>query len=673
MKPRDDMGVRHLLAAAVVAVLATGCASGSGGPASGPSGGAADPPAEALDTVVRPPETPLVSSAPVFEPVVPPARYRRAVEAGTRSEIGRPGPDYWQQRVDYSIRATVNPGSATIVGSERIHYWNNSPDTLRSLVVHLYQNVFSQGVERNRSVRVTGGITLRSVGAQGRQLQELAGREPGEGGSSEAAGYAVQGTLARVFLPSPVPPGGDAELTFDWSYRVPGEDAFRTGRIGSDLFTVAQWYPQIATYDDLRGHDLTPYLGDGEFYLEYGSFDVEIEVPGDWLVSATGSLQNPEEVLPEAAVQRMRAAVSSDSVVRVAEASALEGEDRRVWRFQADSVRDFAFAASARYVWDAVGADVGGDRGRIRVDAFYDPAIEHWADAARYSKHSVEFFSEYLTPYPYPKAAATYGPVGGMEYPMIVFIGRSRPGEPLYSVLAHEFSHEWVPMLVGSHEADYAWMDEGLTTFNESLAREDFFGETDARAQDMERYLQAARAGIEVPLMRPTDYVENGYARIVAAYLKPAVLMHTLRWILGPETFDRAYRSYLRSWSYRHPMPWDFFRMMETAADQDLDWFWSPWFYGTATVDLAIRSVTQSEDGTVEITVENLGRSALPWEVAVETSSGIQTARFPEDFWGGRRKGTATVRVDGTVRSILLDPDRVLPDLDRSNNRWSPR
>ncbi len=661
--------------AATAVAFAAACASGTGGstggpPATGAGAGGADPSTGAqADTA--PGTAALVSDAPVFPPVRPPAGYREAVEAGTRSEIGRPGPDYWQQQVDYSIRATVNPGPATVVGSGRIQYRNHSPDTLRSLVVHLHQNVFSQGAERNRSVRVTGGLRLTSVGAQGRQLQELAVADlRGDGPGDPPPGYVIRGTLARIHLPSPIPPGGDAELTFEWNFRVPGEDAFRTGRIGNDLFAVAQWYPQIATYDDLRGHDLTPYLGDGEFYLEYGSFDVEIEVPGDWLVTATGELGNAGEALPTEAVERLRSAAAADTVIRIVDAGDLDGTDRRVWRFQADSVRDFAFSASSNYVWDAVGARVGGERDRIRVDALYDPSIAHWSEAARYSKHAVEFFSDYLTPYPYPKAAAAYGPVGGMEYPMLVFIGRSRPGEPLYGVLAHELSHQWFPMMVGSHEADYAWMDEGLTTFNESLARKDFFDESQARDQDMASYLRAARAGIEVPLMRPTDYVENGYARVVAAYLKPAVLLHTLRWIMGEETFDQAYRSYARSWAYRHPAPWDFFRMMETAADRDLDWFWTPWFYGTETLDLAVRSVEQADGSTVEVVVENQGRSALPFVLEVTTPNGTERVRYSAEFWAEGLRGTARVPVDGEVSRVVIDPDRVLPDLDRSDNRW---
>lgn len=617
-------------------------------------------------------EVPLVADVPVFRPLRLPVHYRRAVEEATRSEIGRPGPRYWQQRVHYSIRATLNPGSATLVGSERVTYENHSPDTLRSLVVHLYQNVYGRGARRNRRVDLTGGMRLSRVAAEGTNLRALDEGDVGvlQGGASPPPGYVVDGTLARVFLPRPVFPGGTAVLSFDWSFRVPGQQADRMGRIGNELFTVAQWYPQVAVYDDLHGHDVTPYLGDGEFYLEYGSFNVEIEVPGDWLVSATGTLQNAGQVLPAGAVSRLRGAAASDTTIRVVAASDLSGSGREVWRFRAERVRDFAFAASSRYVWDAAGAEVGGDVGRARVDALYDPELRHWREAVRYSSHQLEFFSEYLLPYPYPKMVAAHGPVGGMEYPMLTFVGRSAPGRPLYSVLAHELSHQWFPMMVGSHEARYAWMDEGLASFNDALAIEDFFAGSSPWETDTRRYLAAARSDTEARLMQHTDHVESSFSRRVAAYSKPTVVLRALRAVLGQETFRRAYRTYARSWAYRHPAPWDFFQVVESVADRELDWFWQPWFFGTETLDQAIAAVRVRGD-RAELTLENRGGAVMPVELQIRTESGSRRIRWPVTTWAGTRRVTRTVEAGGKVRRVVLDPDRVYPDLDRSNNSWS--
>jgi hypothetical protein len=608
----------------------------------------------------------------VFTPVVPPAGYLRAVEDGTRTPDGRPGATYWQQRVDYTIQASLEPETATLSGSEVIRYTNRAPSEIPRLFVHLYQNVFSEGAKRNRAVRITGGMTIRRVAAQGQALERL--RPADLRGDDRRAGYLIDGSVAQIVLPEPIPSGGVAELEFEWEYTIPGADAFRTGHIDNHIFNVAQWYPQIAVVDDVSGFDASPYLGDGEFYLEYGSFDVSLTVPDGWLVAATGELRNAPSLLPEAIRSRLERAQQSDEVIRIG-----SGEDvapgtpidaGRTWQFRADRVRDFAFATSDRYVWDAVGADVGGEHGRVLIQAMYDPALEHWREAATFSKHSIEFFSRYILPYPYPHATAAYGPIGGMEYPMLVFIGRSRPGESLYSVLAHEFSHEWFPMIVGSREAAFAWMDEGLTSFNETLARTDFFGDQNARMQDHDRYLQAARAEVEAPLMQHTDYVESGFGRGVAAYAKPATLMHALRRALGEETFDRAYRDYARAWSYRHPYPWDFFRIMEKEAGVDLDWFWRSWFYDTVTLDQAIDAV-DVEEGALGVTITNRGGAVMPIEIELHFEDGSsERVTWPVDVWAGTRRVTRRVEIPRRVVRIILDPERFYPDLDRTNNVW---
>jgi len=675
-------GVAARGVAAVLAGLAI-----PAGPAA--PGAAAAVPAARSARVATPADTGLVSDIPVFGPVVPPAGYRAAIRAGTRTDSGVPGPAYWQQEVDYRIRAELLPDSQRVRGRETVRYVNRSPDTLRSVVVHLYQNVFAPGVERDRTVRLTGGLHLESVEAQGTVLAEGAGPGPDSGpapatadGSPEGGvpGYTVDGTLARLRLPRAVAPGDTAELRFAWHYQVPGPDAFRTGRIGRDAFVVGQWYPQVAVYDDVRGWDETPYLGDGEFYLEYGDFRVDLTLPAGWLVTATGTLENPDQVLPPGAVRRLRGAAARDSAVAVVSAADREagratrpgGEDGRLtWRFRARRVRDFAFAASDRYVWDAVGARVGGEVGRTRVDALYDPGISLWSDAARYEKHALEFYSRFISPYPWPHASAAFGPVGGMEYPMLVFIGRSGPGRRLYGVLAHELSHQWFPMQAGSPEAAYAWMDEGLTSFDESLAAADFFGDEQGRLSDMATYLGAARAGVEAPLMQHTDHVTSPRGRVVAAYTKPATVLHALRSVIGEAAFDSAYAGYARAWRYRHPLPWDFFAAMERSAGRDLDWFWTEWFYRTDVLDQAVAGVRQEGD-SVRVTVENRGGAVMPVLLRLETADGRAVdVRWPAGVWAGTRTVTRTVAAGGEVREVRLDPDHRFPDIDRSNDAWT--
>jgi len=680
--------VAALLAA--VAALAAAAVPGAAAPGPGSAGArpSAPPAAPASPGAARV-DTGLVSDIPVFRPVVPPAGYRAAIRAGTRTDSGVPGPAYWQQEVDYRIRAELVPDSDRVRGRESVRYVNRSPDTLRTMVVHLYQNVFAPGAERDRTVRLTGGMHLESVEAQGAVLSEGAGPGPDSGPASAsadgtpdggAAGYTVDGTLATLRLPRAVAPGDTAELRFAWHYEVPGPDAFRTGRIGHDVFVVAQWYPQVAVYDDVHGWDRTPYLGDGEFYLEYGDFQVELTLPAGWLATATGTLENPDRVLLPGAMERLRGAAGRDSTVAVVSAADRAagkatrpggGDGRLTWRFRARRVRDFAFAASDRYVWDAVGARVGGEVGRTRVDALYDPQISWWGDAARYEKHALEHYSRFIAPYPWPHASAAFGPVGGMEYPMLVFIGRSGPGRRLYGVLAHELSHQWFPMQVGSPEAAYAWMDEGLTSFDENLAAADFFGDERGRLGDMASYLGAARAGVEAPLMQHTDHVTSPRGRVVAAYTKPATVLHALRTVVGEAAFESAYAGYARAWRYRHPLPWDFFAAVERAAGRDLDWFWREWFYRTDVLDQAVAGVRQEGD-SVRVTVENRGGAVMPVLLRLETADGRAVdVRWPAGVWAGTRTVTRAVDAGGEVREVRLDPDHRFPDIDRSNDAWN--
>ncbi|HKK08216.1 MAG TPA: M1 family metallopeptidase, partial [Gemmatimonadota bacterium] len=680
---RRGRGAGAAAALAAALLLAGPTAPAAGRTAPGGAGGPAGPrPAPAAA------DTGLVSSIPVFGPLVPPSAYRTAVAAGTRTERGVPGPSYWQQEVDYRIRASLVPDSDLVRGRETVTYVNRSPDSLASVVVHLYQNVYAPGVERDRTVHLTGGLHLERVEAEGVELREGAGPGPESGPSSAhepggaagpAAGYRVDGTLVVLTLPAPLAPGDTARLAFAWHFTVPGPWSFRTGRIGHDLFAVAQWYPQVAVYDDVDGWDRTPYLGDGEFYLEYGDFSVELTLPAGWLVAATGTLENPAAVLRPAVARALGEAAGSDSVRpvvsaadrRAGRATRTGGPDGTLtWRFEARDVRDFAFSASDRYVWDAVGARVGGPAGRTRVDALYDPSISWWSDAARFEKHALEFYSRFIAPYPWPHAAAAFGPVGGMEYPMLVFIGRSGPGRRLYGVLAHELSHQWFPMQVGSMEAAFAWMDEGLTTFDESLAARDFFGDDRARTGDMASYLRVARAGLEAPLMQHTDHVTHPRGRVAAAYSKPATVLHALRTVIGRAAFDTAYARYARAWRYRHPLPWDFFSMLEDAAGRDLDWFWQEWFYRTDVLDQAVTDVRAAGD-SARVTVENRGGAVMPVLLRLTTADGsTREVRWPADVWAGTRTVTRTVQAGGPVREVELDPDRRFPDVDRSNDAW---
>lgn len=625
----------------------------------------------------------LVSDIPVFGPVEPPVGYLRAIERGTRSESGRPGPAYWQQRVDYDIDVRLDPATARVTGSETATIHNEAPVPQPVILVRLYQNVWSEGVERNRQVTLTGGMTVDRVAFDGVELADLA-RDPDA--ESDDPGYRIIDTRMTVTPPGEIPAGGTAELRIDWSFTVSGGGGFRHGHLDHEIYDIAQWYPQIAVFDDVFGLDTDPYLGDGEFYVDYGDFDVDIDVPAGWVVVGTGELENASEVLRPEQVETLAGAAALDTVVYVVSPEDVAAGPERMtrtsptgrlrWRFHASNVRDFAWAASNRYAWNATGAETGGEPGRALIQGVFPPESETWAQAVVFAKHAIEFYSDYLLPYPYPHATAAFGPpqVGGMEYPMITFINDRDEPASLNGVVTHELSHFWVPMIVGTKENAYAWMDEGFTTFNTALAMTDYYGadtpEGRARQGAMRGYLNAVQAGVEVPIMRHTDYAENGFGRSIAAYSKPGMLMHALRHMMGEQAFDRAYRDYIDAWKYRHPMPWDFFRMIEEAAGTDLDWFWQAWFYDTATLDQAITSVESTPDGPA-VTVRNEADAVMPVELEVTLEDGTtSTVVWPANVWAGTREVTRTLPVDGTVREIVIDPDAWYPDTDRSNNAW---
>ncbi|MEW5927797.1 MAG: M1 family metallopeptidase [Gemmatimonadota bacterium] len=629
----------------------------------------------------------------LLRPVPVPASYRQAEQRGTRSPTGAPGERYWQQRVSYRIEAELDPRTALLRGRQRIVYRNRSPVALSTMVLNLYQNVFTESVPRNRYAPNTGGVTLERVAAQGVQLQARTVDEIPVVTPRERApvGYAVQGTLARLTLPRPVAPGDSAVLEVEWRHTVPPEGAFRTAwedALGGRVLQVAQWYPQVAVYDDVYGWDATPYLGDGEFYLEYGDWDVSLTLPAGWLVGATGTLRNPEQVLTPQAQQRLAAVASgADSLAQVVTAADLAAggatqrgaNGRLTWRFTASDVRDFAFAVSDRYVWEAARASVpaegaGPARG-VLVHSLYRPGAPGWGEAARYGRHSVEFFSRMVIPYAYPQVTVSEGPIYGMEYPGLVFIARPEAAEDLYAVISHEVAHQWFPMMVGENEAAYAWMDEGFATYMENRAKEDFYPGTQSPfLAEAAGYITVAGTEREVPLMRHTDLVSPYGARTMAAYTKPGLLLRSLSGVVGDSVFARALSTYAREWTFRHPYPWDFFDTVERVAGRDLDWFWYPWWWETGTLDYAIVAVETSEPGSVRITIRDLGEVPAPVPVVVTADNGAVTrADLPVELWteDKLRTATLTVPVYGRPVRVQIDPDFLFPDVNPQNNLWT--
>ena len=600
-----------------------------------------------------------------------------------RTGAGAPGPDYWQQRVDYVIRASLDTAARAVTGEERITYSNRSPDTLRYLWLQLDQNLFNSSSRgslifdqnsRFGTAGAQGGFTLTKV-----QLAASAKSSSRPARPAATLTYVVNGTMMRVDLPRPVPPGGREVLEIGWSFPFgPISNRMGVEQIdGSYVYEVAQWYPRLAVYDDVRGWNTEQYLGQGEFYLEYGSFDVSLTVPSNMLVAATGTLQNPAQVLTETQRSRLSRARASDSTVVIRGKDEVDDPASRpvsrtgtlTWRFTADSVRDFAWAAARHFVWDAARANGG----RTLAMSFYPPSAEPiWNQSTQYIRFAIENYSPWYR-YPYPAAINVNGIEGGMEYPMIVFCHNRTDGPALFSVTDHEIGHTWYPMVVGNNERRYAWMDEGFNTFMNYYNWEKKYPGTYNRRGNPNIYIPFALSGREDPIMTPADQIRGNLS--VTAYTKPGLALILLRdRIIGRERFDPAFREYIRRWAYKHPTPADFFRTIEDGVGEDLSWFWRSWFYTTERLDQAVDSVRSIDSAGVTLSRVYL-RSVTPMPMPVELDlrmegGASQHLSLPVEIWYAGSQYTLQVPGPKRVVGAAIDTRNFYPDVRRENNAW---
>jgi hypothetical protein len=614
------------------------------------------------------------SERPRPYPVITITQFRQALENGTRSLTGEPGPEYWTNGAAYTIEASLSPATATLRGHARATYVNRSPDELDRVYVHLRQNLHAPGAVRNRPQQITGGVSMVDVVAGGARLAE----------GMRGAGFSISGTMMVLRLPEPILAGGEMDFEFAWTFEIPERGAPRMGQDG-EVFFLGYWYPQFAVYDDVHGWVAEQYMGDGEFYMDFADYDVSITVPEGYLVGATGTLQNADEVLSEQTLDRYRGVSTADEVVD------LVGQDERgagtstrdapsgslTWHFTAEQVRDFAFVASDRYVWQATTAhagDVDGDGmdDRAVIHAMYRPEEAAWGRSAEFSRFSVEYLSEMLMPYPFPQMTVVEGLIGGgMEYPMITLIGGSRTEQSLFGTTFHEISHMWIPLAAAQNEKHYAWMDEGLTTFNTREGTAAFW-ETDPWQPNLQSYYSIAGTGREIEPMRHADrYAYGTSARTIASYNKPAIALHALESILGEETFMAAYREFVRRWAFKHPYPYDLFNTFDDVAGRDLDWFWQSLFYETWTLDQAVADVEASDAG-IDVTIRDIGLTPMPAPVTVTYEGGAtQTQTVPVEEWLAGERIVLLRFPPGTPERVEIDAAMNLPDVDRSNNMWT--
>jgi hypothetical protein len=585
-----------------------------------------------------------------------------------RSASGAPGPDYWQQRADYAIAAALDTGQARISGTVTIRYTNNSPDSLRFIWVQLDQNLYRPGskgsalftADSRWGVRgFEGGYDLSNVQVNGRP-----------------ATIKVDDTMGRIDLSEAIAPkGGRATVSMTYAFRVPEHGSDRMGRDGT-LFEIAQWYPRMAVYDDIRGWNTDPYLGQGEFYLEYGDIDYSITTPAGYTVAGSGTLQNAAEVLTAAQRERLARAARSDVVVPIitqTEAVATPTTGTKTWRFRAQNVRDVAWAAAPDFRWDAVNAN------GVLAQSYYQfaKAGKAWEQAAEQTAWSIRTYSDLFFRYPYPQATSVAGPVGGMEYPMFVMVHYGDPlddPKSIFGTIDHEHGHEWFPMIVGSNERRYAWMDEGINTYINAFSNERRYPGTNSYPFYQTNWKGVVDNRIDSPLMTPPDRID---ARALGAigYRKPGAVLLALRDnVVGREAFDRAFREYTARWAFKHPAPGDFFRTIENVSGQDLGWYWRSFFYSTDLLDLGIDNVTmRQQEGQNFAQVAIRRNSSVPFPVKLRLRFADNTSQdvtLPVEIWSRTEQYIATLPVKGTVTGARLWPEGMVPDFNSTNDVW---
>jgi hypothetical protein len=614
----------------------------------------------------------------VFGPVVWPT-----TTGDTRSASGQPGQNYWQNHVNYLIHATLDEGAqdTTITGDVTVDYTNNSPDKLDYLWMQLDQNLFKPD-SRGAAVTPMSGdrFDVRGFSRGGYHIESVSVTYKGQTYKVEPV---ITDARMQVRLNTPLGAKGDKiSVKVNYTFSIPYYGADRMGRKKFKqgwVYEIAQWYPRMCVYDDVEGWNTLPYMGLGEFYCDYGDFDYYITAPANMTVVGSGDLQNGAQVLTTTQQSRLAEARNSDKTVMLIKPEEVDQpathpqKGNLTWHFKMENSRDVSWAASTAFIWDAAKVNFPSGRKGIAMSAYpvESSGNDSWSRSTEYLKNSMEIYSNAYFEYPWNSAVSVSGVALGMEYPGIIFCLSDFKNKQLWGDITHEIGHNWFPMIVGTNERKYMWMDEGFNTFINIYATDHFNnGEYKDTAKAAQKILRSYRRSAD-PLMTPPEAIGLGdYGQY---YNKTSLGLVMLRNdVLGPERFDYAFREYIKHWAFKHPLPYDFFRAMNDASGEDLNWFFKPWFFTTWKLDQAIQSVTYVDNDPAKgaiITLVNKEKIAMPVELKITQANGtIETIHFPVNIW--QRNGVWKFKYPSTstITNMELDPNHELPDSDLKNN-----
>ncbi len=607
-----------------------------------------------------------------------------------RSASGEPGPKYWQNRADYKISCTLDTAKHSVSGDAEITYTNNSPDQLKFLWLQLDQNIYRKDSRGSATTTEAGGRWANNDFTEGDVIKLVTAESDNK---PYTAKYTVTDTRMQVWLQDALKAsGGKIKLAIKFEFTIPQYGTDRMGRLNTKngwVYEIAQWFPRLAVYDDMQGWNVLPYIGAGEFYLEYGDIEFSVTAPSNMIVVGSGELLNPQECFTSEQLKKYIEAKGSDKTVviksekDITDKTALSKKTSNTWKFKIQNTRDVAWAASKAFILDAAKINLPSGKKSLAMSAYPIESIKDkkgndWRRSTEMVKGSIEHYSSKWYEYPYPAAVNVAGIVGGMEYPGIVFCSYGAVGASLWGVTDHEFGHTWFPMIVGSNERKYAWMDEGFNTFindfsteafnKGEFAKQSFFD--DPSSPLMIKYTFGDKMD---GLFNTPDVIQQDNLGM-AAYGKPAQMLHALREIvLTPERFDAAFKEYISRWAFKHPTPWDFFHTMENVAGEDLGWFWRAWVLNTWKLDQSVKDVkfvkNIPENGAM-ITLENLEKMAMPVTVLVKEANGREhKLDLPVEIWQRGPQWTFSVPSTSEITEVILDPDKKLPDWNRENNK----